>query len=101
MLFVTFIWGSTYIVIKNCIHDVPVLPFFFYRFLVASLVMGALLLFLRKKPFQSLKKGIALGMLLLAGCLFQTFALVQVSATNAAFIGSLFVFFVPFFNFLI
>ena len=101
MLFVTVIWGSTYIVIKNCITDVTILPFFFYRFLIAAFMTGIILLVLRKNPIQNLKNGAILGLLFFSALMTQTLALNIVSATNTGFICGLFVFFVPIFNFLI
>src|SRR5512132_3746971 len=92
---VTFVWGSSFIVIKNVLRDAPPLAFLSLRFFLA-----ALLIFLalpRKPPTPSfLRDGIAVGLLLGFGMSLQVIGQVDTTASKAAFLTGLSVVLTPF-----
>jgi drug/metabolite transporter (DMT)-like permease len=97
LLMVTFIWGTTFVVVKNAIADMPTFRFIAIRFAVACLF---LVLISSRKLKQLNKKtalaGLLIGMLLFGGYSFQTLGLQYTSASNAGFITGLAVVLVPF-----
>lgn len=100
MLTASIIWGSTFIIIKKSLAGVNAVTFVCYRFMLAAMVMGVLLLFLRKKFWQHLSSGMILGLLLFTCYLTQTLALHFMSVASGGFIAGLFVIFVPIFSFI-
>lgn len=100
MLAATIIWGSTFIVIKNGLVDVHAVTMVCYRFALASLLMGIILIFLRKKPWQHLTAGLILGLLLFASYASQALALYYLMVVDGGFIAGLFVIFVPMLSFI-
>ena len=95
LLGITAIWGTTFPVMKVSLEYVSPILFLAYRFGVASLLM--LLLFrgrvLRK---DTLLEGFILGLTLFFGHGFQIVGLKYTTASNSAFITSLYVVFTPF-----
>lgn len=100
MLVATIIWGSTFLVIKNNLDGVHAVTMVCYRFALAALVMGIILIFLRKKPWQHLVVGLVLGLLLFASYLAQALALYYMKVVDGGFIAGLFVIFVPVLSFI-
>jgi drug/metabolite transporter (DMT)-like permease len=93
LLAVTVVWGWTFVLVKNAISQYPTLPFLELRFLLAVLVMVALV---RRLPTRrELKVGITAGAVLAGGYLFQTLGLTTTSPGNAGLITGLFVVFTP------
>jgi len=90
---VTVVWGWTFVLVKNAITQYPTLPFLELRFLLALLVMVALVRRLPTRP--ELKVGITAGAVLAGGYLFQTLGLTTTSPGNAGLITGLFVVFTP------
>ncbi|EKE00926.1 MAG: hypothetical protein ACD_21C00251G0009 [uncultured bacterium] len=95
MLIVSIIWGSTFIIVKKSLIDVNAITLNCYRFLLAALMIGLALVFLRRNPWRHLKEGMVLGFLLFASFAAQTLGLYSISAANSGFIVGLFVVFVP------
>jgi drug/metabolite transporter (DMT)-like permease len=95
LVFVTIVWGSSFIVVKNVVRDAPPLAFVFFRFLLATLVC---LLFALRRPRTPglLRDGAIIGALLAGGMAFQVLGQVQTSASKAAFLTGLSVVLVPF-----
>ncbi len=95
LLGITAIWGTTFPVMKVSLEYVSPILFLAYRFGIASLLM--LLLFrgrvLRK---DTLLEGFILGLTLFFGHGFQIVGLRYTTASNSAFITSLYVVFTPF-----
>ncbi|NJD98848.1 DMT family transporter [Thermococcus sp. LS1] len=95
LLGITAIWGFTFPAMKVSLDYLPPILFLAYRFGVASLLM--LILFrsriLRK---ETLKEGFILGLTLVFGHGFQIVGLKYTTASNSAFITSLYVVFTPF-----
>ncbi|MFT8871235.1 MAG: DMT family transporter [Sporolactobacillus sp.] len=104
LLGITFIWGTTFIIVQNTLDKLPPLAFNAWRFLLAALFLIAWQLFFRKRPASTrtplysprmLLTGSLLGIFLFVGYLCQTVGLLYTSASNAAFITGLSVVFVP------
>lgn len=95
LLGITAIWGTTFPVMKVSLEYVSPILFLAYRFGIASLLM--LILFrgrvLRK---DTLLEGFILGLTLFFGHGFQIVGLKYTTASNSAFITSLYVVFTPF-----
>jgi len=93
---VTAVWGGTFVVVQDAVEQMPVLPFLFWRFAVAAVVLAAL----RPRAILDLdpvrrRHGIFLGLLLGSGYVAQTFGLLHTSATVSGFITGMFVVFTP------
>ena len=96
LIAVTAIWGSTFIVVKDAVQQMPALDFLFWRFLIATLVVGPL----RPRACKNLgarglRRGAAIGLVLGAGYVLQTVGLEHTPATVSGFITGLFVVFTP------
>ncbi len=96
LIFTTFIWGATFVLVKDALNDAP--PFWFggIRFFIA---FGLTLLLVNKDSFNITKTeligGIVCGFWLFVGYAFQNFGLMQTTASKSAFITSVAVIFVP------
>jgi len=102
LLAVAFVWGFTFIMVKQAIAEVGVYPFLFVRFSLSFLFM--MLIFVKRLP--RLDKGIVfsgslLGIFLFLAYAFQTTGLAYTSASNAGFITGLNGVFVPIFSIVI
>jgi len=99
LLAVAFIWGATFVLVKDALNDITPLTFISIRFILAFLF-----LYLLYRPGKEilawpvLKAGFAIGFWLFAGYAFQTVGLQYTSAANAGFITGLSVILVPFFS---
>lgn len=90
----TFIWGSTFVVVKGALKDASPLPFLAIRFTLAGLLL-LLVLARGRMDRPALLPGLVLGVLLFAGYLFQTWGLVYTTPTKSAFITGFSVILVP------
>lgn len=98
LVFVTFIWGATFVVVKEALNDASTLVFLALRFTLATLALGLVFRPLPSKfarPARLLKGGILAGTFLFAGYAFQTFGLKYTTASKSAFITGLSIVFVP------
>lgn len=109
LLFVTFVWGASFVVVQNAIEVIEPFSYNFIRFLVASLWIGLYFLLSsftskktrkEKKSFQlndpSLWKiGFLLGFFLFLGFLLQTYGLKYTTSSKTGFITGLNVAFTP------
>jgi len=97
LLFVTAIWGSTFIFVKWTVAELDLYYFLFLRFFIASSFMC---FFFYKKikrmTFATLKAGIVLGIFLTGTYVAQTEGLQYTTASNAALITGLYMVVVPF-----
>ena len=76
LLSVALIWGSTFAIMKDSLGRIDVNSFLAWRFLIAALVMVILKpQSLRHITPELLLRGVALGLLLGGGYIFQTFLL--------------------------
>lgn len=88
-----FLFGSTFVVIKEAIETLDPLPFVSWRFLIG----GVLLVLIRLPRGARLwRDGAAAGVFLFAGYALQTEGLARTSASNSGLITGLYVVFTPF-----
>lgn len=93
---VTAIWGSTFVVVKDAVHRMPVTDFLTWRFGLAALAM----LVIRPRSVMRLgrsgrRAGVVVGVALGAGYLLQTLGLQHTSAAISGFITGMFVVLTP------
>ena len=97
LLTAALIWGSSFIVMKDALTDVPVYQLLAIRFTLAGLLLALLF---RKKLVRSgkplLRHGALCGVLLLGGYATQTYGLMTVSPGTNAFLTSVYCVMVPF-----
>ncbi|MET1249636.1 DMT family transporter [Sporolactobacillus sp. STCC-11] len=103
---ITFIWGTTFIIVQNILDKLTPLTFNAWRFFFAALFLALWQFMYRKKSKSVVRRyswsvvgsGILLGVFLFAGYVCQTIGLLYTSASNAAFITGLSVVLVPIFS---
>lgn len=96
LIFITVIWGTTFIIVKNAVKLVPVYNFLFLRFLVAFLVLAAIYFKrLRNIDRKTLIISIIIGIMLFAGYALQTTGLKYTTASKSGFITGFSVVLVP------
>ncbi|MCW2598203.1 MAG: Threonine/homoserine efflux transporter RhtA [Frankiales bacterium] len=93
---VTAIWGSTFVVVKRAVEQMPVTDFLTWRFALAALAM----LVLRPRSVAALgrsgrRAGVLVGLALGSGYLLQTLGLQHTSAAVSGFITGMFVVLTP------
>lgn len=96
LLATTAVWGSTFVVVKDAIARMPVMPFLAWRFGIATVAM----LVLRPRAVARLgpagrRDGTLLGIALGAGYVLQTYGLQSTPATVSGFVTGMFVVFTP------
>ncbi|HAM24501.1 MAG TPA: EamA family transporter [Actinobacteria bacterium] len=91
----TAVWGSTFVVVKDLVQDLPVADFLAVRFALAAAVLAILRPKSLRLTRQHLRWGVPLGVVLALGYLLQTQGLRTTSAWTAGFITGLFVVFTP------
>ena len=89
----TVIWGVTFVLVKDALHDVSPLVYLALRFTLAAIVLG--LVYGRKLKRASLRDGAIAGVFLFLGYLFQTTGLQYTSPSKSAFYTSLSIPMVP------
>jgi len=96
LLLVTLVWGGTFPVVKDAVAAYGVMGFLAVRFALAAVAM--LPVGLRYATRGSWRTGGAIGLVLAAAYLLQTFGIRYTSATNNGLITGLFVVFAPLWN---
>jgi drug/metabolite transporter (DMT)-like permease len=100
LLAVTFIWGSTFILVKEALAGVSIMLFLTLRFTIAAVALA----FLFRKDFRgpnvarSVRIGALAGVFLFGGYVLQTFGLKYTTASKAGFITGLSIALVPLFG---
>lgn len=98
LLFVAFIWGVTFVIVKDALADIGPYYFLAMRFAIAFLFMALVWRYaFRHLNRASLAPGLLIGVALFGGYAFQTVALQYTSAANTGFITGLSVVLVPVF----
>jgi drug/metabolite transporter (DMT)-like permease len=98
MVAVTAVWGSTFVLVRDAVAQVPPFTFIAYRFLAAALLLAALRPRLAAGGQPGLvAAGAVAGLALFAGYGFQTVGLQYTTASNAGFITGLSVVLTPLF----
>ncbi|MBZ4642750.1 MAG: hypothetical protein PWQ25_1062 [Deferribacteres bacterium] len=101
LLFISIIWGSTFIIVKEAVNKIDPVVFLSYRFFFASLLLFPFL-FLRKNKISlsSVYAGLVMGFVMFLVFYLQTVGLMYVSASKTGFLTGLYIVFVPLFSFL-
>jgi drug/metabolite transporter (DMT)-like permease len=94
LVVITFIWGSTFVIVKGALADASPFPFIALRFILAGLLMFGLMAHGRL-PRPTLLPSLMLGVLLFTGYAFQTWGLVFTTPSKSAFITGFSVILVP------
>ena len=94
LLLITFIWGATFVVVKQALRDASPVPFIALRFTAAALLLFVFLARGRVDP-KAILPGSLLGLSLFLGYLFQTSGLVYTTPSKSAFITGSSVILVP------
>lgn len=98
LLFAAAIWGFTFPLVKEALHDVGPFEFLAIRFALATAGLAALFpSSARTAMKKGLRAGLITGGLLAIGHGFQTAGLDLTKSTNAGFITGLYVVFTPLF----
>ena len=95
---VTFIWGSTFVMVKDIIEQVPPMQMLAARFAIAAIPLLVIITVLRRWRGFSLRElgwGLAIGMALGISYTLQTVGLQYTTASHAAFITGLLVVIAP------
>lgn len=105
LLFVAFIWGTTFVVVQDAIASIPPLSFNGWRFLAGALSLLLIYVCLPNKKRQDwswkmVGTGVLLGSILFIGYGTQTLGLLYTTSSKAAFITGLSVILVPLLSFL-
>jgi len=96
----TAAWGSTFVVMKDAISRMPLMPFMVWRFWVAF----ALLVIMRPRILRvdraTYGKALVIGFVSFLGYLFQTVGLQYTTASVSGFVTGMFVVITPLFGWL-
>ncbi len=93
---VAAVWGWTFVMVKDAVATFPLYAFLGWRFGIATAAFLVLFpLALRRLRRQTLGVGVLAGLMLTAGYVFQTWGLMDTSASRAAFITGMFVVLTP------
>jgi drug/metabolite transporter (DMT)-like permease len=100
LLFVTFVWGTTFVLVQNAISSLEPFSFNGVRFLIAALLLILWLIIFERKQLVHLNKklilsGVFIGFWLFLGYATQTIGLLYTTSSKAGFITGLNVVFVP------
>jgi drug/metabolite transporter (DMT)-like permease len=96
---VTIFWGSTFILSKMVLEEIPLVVYLIIRLNLAAFMLSLYALRYRREfSKQTLYHGIIMGTFLFLSYLFQMWGIQYTSASNAGFITGLNVVFVPLFS---
>ncbi|MFP7297913.1 DMT family transporter [Neobacillus niacini] len=103
LLFVTFIWGTTFVLVQNAIGLLEPFSFNGIRFLAAAVLLILWLVIFERKQLAYLNlrmaaSGVFIGFWLFLGYATQTIGLLYTTTSKAGFITGLSVVFVPLFS---
>lgn len=97
LVVVTFIWGSTFVLIKNALADVTPLLFNAIRMTLAAVALGVVYRNnLRRMTRPAFFAGLLTGVMMYAGYEFQTTGLKLTTPSKSAFLTGMSVVLVPF-----
>lgn len=105
LLFVSFIWGATFVVVQNAMSFVGPFTFNGIRFLFAGIILLFVQIIFSQKPSkQDIKQsglaGLIVGFFLCVGYLLQTFGLLYTTSSKAGFLTGLSIVMVPILSFI-
>ena len=91
---ITAIWGFTFVIVKGALADASPLPFLAVRFILAGLLLLAVL-GRGRVGRETILPGSIMGVFLFGGYLFQTWGLVYTTPSKSAFLTGFSVILVP------
>ncbi|EOC99608.1 DMT family transporter [Caldisalinibacter kiritimatiensis] len=96
LLLVTVVWGTTFVITKNALKDIPTYNFLSLRFILAFL-FSAIFFYknMKNTNTKTLLYGTLIGSVLFAGYAFQTLGLNYTTASKSGFITGFSVVIVP------
>jgi len=89
-----FLFGTTFVVVQRSVRDLTPVAFLALRFATGAAALAPFAARAPRTPGRR-RAGLAVGIVLLAGYLFQTIGLQHTTTSNSAFITGLFVVFTP------
>src|SRR6476469_2114544 len=96
LVLVTAVWGSTFVMIKDVVRDLPVLDFLAARFAIAAVpLVVAFWGPLRRMEREQVRRGVALGVVYGVAQILQTFGLAHTSAAGSGFVTGMYVVLTP------
>jgi drug/metabolite transporter (DMT)-like permease len=96
LVFVTLMWGSTFVLIKDVVRTMPVLDFLAVRFILASLILVVLFYpRVRRLPRATVVRGLGLGAVYGVAQILQTEGLSRTSASVSGFATGTYVVLTP------
>ncbi len=96
LILITFVWGSTFTIVKQTLEHVSPILFVALRFWIATFVILAFMPGqVRRISMRTLCQGVVLSLVLMGGFVFQTLGLRYTNPSYSAFITSLSVLLVP------
>ena len=102
LLVCTLIWGSSFVILKNTLNDVPVMWVLAIRFSGATLLISAVSVKdLKKLTAPCLRGGAVMGTVLFFGYILQTYGLFHTTPGKNAFLTAVYCVVVPFLFWLI
>lgn len=102
LILITFIWGSSFTIVKQTLKHVSPILFLALRFWVATLAITAFMpAQIWKMSRKTACQGLVLSLVMVGGFVFQTLGLRSTGPAHSAFITSLSVLLVPLFGLLI
>jgi drug/metabolite transporter (DMT)-like permease len=95
LVFIAFVWGATFVVIKRALNDISPILFVAIRFLLAASLLAAYFRTGWVPRREHWKGGFLVGLCLAAGYALQTAGLAGTTAANAGFITGFYIPLVP------
>jgi drug/metabolite transporter (DMT)-like permease len=100
ILFISLIWGATFVVVKEALRDASTFVFLFLRFTLATVLLWLFFRARRSTPASHGGRmgwlgGLFCGVCLFAGFAFQTAGLRLTTASKSAFLTGLYIVLVP------
>ena len=96
LVFSTLLWGGSFVFNKIGFREIPPVTFLFFRFSLATLLMGLLCLpRLRRFNWQTIRTGVIVGFALAATNLSFVLGVSGTSISRAGFLNNLFVLIIP------
>ncbi len=97
LFYAAAIWGATFFLVKDALAGIDPVILVAYRFLLAGIIMLAILLLTGRSVLAGWRQGLTLAVILWLLYIPQTIGLEYTTASNSGFITGLFVIFVPIF----
>lgn len=98
-MFVAFVWGSTFVLVKSALDDVSTLVFLALRFALAGTVLAAAYRRKLSGVFEGRspgwRGGVLAGICIFGGYMFQTFGLRYTTPSKSAFLTGMAIVLVP------